>query len=313
MDDLAMRGGLGGAASLSGGYASSPLRITSGAQRLSVVSGEAFATVSLAATYDRFRLYLDLTSPLLIQGDTGTIGGTSYAGPSVDAGKVPDLISDVRVGFDARIVGDPKGRFRLGAGAQLIIPNGNQADYDTDGTFRAMGRVLVAGDVGWLTYAGHVGVHVRPLDASPTPGGPDGSELLFGVAAGARLPIGRRRSHALVVGPEVYGETALRSFFASSATGLEGLLSARIEGTEDDGPQLRFKVGGGAGLIPEFGAPEWRVVFGIEVFDHNSDRDKDGIPDSKDACPDTPGVKSRDPLRNGCPAEPPPETPSPPK
>ena len=32
------------------------------------------------------------------------------------------------------------------------------------------------------------------------------------------------------------------------------------------------------------------------------DRDKDGIPDDKDACPDVPGVPSADPRRNGCPA-----------
>ncbi|MEA2751382.1 MAG: OmpA-OmpF porin, family, partial [Myxococcales bacterium] len=31
------------------------------------------------------------------------------------------------------------------------------------------------------------------------------------------------------------------------------------------------------------------------------DRDKDGIPDSLDACPDTPGVKQADMHKNGCP------------
>jgi hypothetical protein len=49
------------------------------------------------------------------------------------------------------------------------------------------------------------------------------------------------------------------------------------------------------------GAPEWRVVFGIEVFDHDSDRDHDGVADSQDACPDTPGVRTGDPKTNGCP------------
>jgi outer membrane protein OmpA-like peptidoglycan-associated protein len=33
------------------------------------------------------------------------------------------------------------------------------------------------------------------------------------------------------------------------------------------------------------------------------DRDHDGIPDAEDACPDTPGVRSDDPKKNGCPAE----------
>jgi len=69
----------------------------------------------------------------------------------------------------------------------------------------------------------------------------------------------------------------------------------------DDGAQLRVKLGAGAGLNPHFGAPEWRIVFGVELFDHSTDRDKDGVTDSKDACPDTPGVKTKDPKTNGCP------------
>jgi len=36
-----------------------------------------------------------------------------------------------------------------------------------------------------------------------------------------------------------------------------------------------------------------------------SDRDKDGIVDAEDACPDTPGVKTDDPKTNGCPPPPP--------
>jgi hypothetical protein len=215
----------------------------------------------------------------------------------------PDILTDVRVGFDARILGDPKGPFRLGAGAQLYIPSANEdpAEYVTDGTPRAMGRVLFAGDVGMLTYAGQLGVHVRPRDDSPAPGAPHGSELLFGAAAGARVPNLGHGSTALVIGPEVYGASAFRSLFGTDATALEGLLTTRLEGTADDGPQVRVKLGIGAGLDARFGEPEWRVVFGVELFDHSTDRDKDGVTDSKDACPDTPGIKTKDPKTNGCP------------
>ena len=168
-----------------------------------------------------------------------------------------------------------------------------------------MARILVAGDVGLFTYAGQVGVHVRPLDESPTPEAPRGSELLFGLAGGARIPVGRAAggagsAMALIVGPEFFGETAFRSFFGSTSTALEGLLSGRLEGTADDGPQLRVKVGAGAGIDAHFGAPAWRAVVAIEVFDHNADRDKDGVSDRKDACPDTPGVFTGDKKTNGC-------------
>jgi hypothetical protein len=160
-------------------------------------------------------------------------------------------------------------------------------------------RALFAGDIGKLTYAGQLGVHIRPRDDSPIPDAPRGSELLFGVALGSRSVVDK--GIALVVGPEVYGETAFRSFLESGATGVEGLMSGRIEGTASDGGQVRVKLGLGGGLDARFGAPDWRVALAIELFDHHADRDADRVSDSKDACPDTPGVRTSDPKTNGCP------------
>ena len=63
-----------------------------------------------------------------------------------------------------------------------------------------------------------------------------------------------------------HGATAFNGFFQSQTTTAEALLSGRIEGTGDRGPQLRFKLGGGLGLNSSFGSPAWRVVFSIEMF-----------------------------------------------
>lgn len=234
MDDLDIHGGLGGALGLTLGYAGNPLRVTDGMKRVAVVSDQAFAAIGAALTYDRWRFYLDLGTPLAISGHSGVVDDYSFTGPSVSLGSNPDTLSDARIGTDVRIVGRPSGHFRFGAGAQLFVPFGNRADYDTDDTFRGMVRALFAGDAPYFTYAGQIGVHIRPLDDSPTPGSPRGSELLFGVAAGAKLPIGRSASWVVAVGPEIHGATAFRSFFGSSGTALEGLLSGRIEGTRDD-------------------------------------------------------------------------------
>ena len=65
---------------------------------------------------------------------------------------------------------------------------------------------------------------------------------------------------------------------------------------------MRVKSGIGVGVERQFGAPDWRLVFAIELFDHHSDGDGDGISDAKDACPSTAGVKTTDPKTNGCPA-----------
>jgi hypothetical protein len=149
----------------------------------------------------------------------------------------------------------------------LFVPSGQSSDYVTDGTVRGMGRLLFAGGFGALTHAGQLGVHLRPRDDAPTPGGPRGNELLFGVAAGPRLPIGQG-ARVLVVGPEIFGERAMHSLFGTTATGVEALLTARLEPSRDEGTQLRFKIGGGGGLHPHFGAPEWRFVLSIELLDH---------------------------------------------
>jgi hypothetical protein len=314
MDTLDMHGGLGGAVALTTGYAHDPLRVktSDGSQRLTVVSDEALADFGFAATYDRWRLYLNLDVPLVVGGNGGDVGAYQFAAPNagqkftpsgVNPSTAPDAFADARIGADVRLLGTAQGPFRLGASAQLFVPSPNtpRSEYLTDDTFRAMGRVLLAGDVGAFSYAGQLGVHVRPLDDAPTPGSPQGSELLFGAAAGRKFPVGEHNALALVVGPEVYGETAFRSFFGTSTTGLEGLFTGRIEGTADDGPQLRLKVGAGGGLDAHFGAPEWRVVVAIELFDHSTDSDGDGVTDSKDACPHEPGAKTKDPRTNGCP------------
>jgi hypothetical protein len=264
MDDLNIDGGFSGAVGLTTGYARKPLEATSadGTQHLALVSDEAFVDVSLAATYHRYRVYLDFPMPLLVTGTSGPIGPYQLRAPAVDLGTNPDTISDARVGFDLRLLGQTGSSLRVGVGAQLIIPSGTRADYVTDGTFRGMVRLLAAGDAGHFSYAGQLGLHIRPVDDSSMPGGPNGNEFLFGLAAGRRFSVGT--GWGVVIGPEVYGETALHSFFAS-ATGVEGLVTGRLEGT-GAGRRVRLKLGAGRGLDPHFGAPEWRIVFGVELF-----------------------------------------------
>lgn len=275
MDSLAMRGEIGGAVALTTGYAMKPLRVTDGIRHLAVVSDQAFTNFAFAVTYRRWRVYLNLEMPLLIRGQSGTVGAYHFNAPSVDLGATPDSLSDPRIGVDVRLFGDAKDPFRLGIGGQLFVPNVHNGlnppnpriDYNTDGTFRAMGRLLIAGEAGAFTYAAQLGFHLRPLDDSPTPGSPQGSELLFGAAAGPRIPIGKGGALHLIVGPELFGASALSAMFGSATTGLEMMLSARVEDAAEDPSRLRVKLGAGAGIDRHFGTPEWRILLGIEVSD----------------------------------------------
>jgi len=265
MDQLDLRGPLAGAVDLTLGYASNPLRV--GDARLPVVAHQAMLDIGASLSWWRFRVYLNLASPLALYGESGAAGGYDFTGSSVNLGNNPDVISDVRFGVDFRLVGRTGGRFRLGAGAQLYVPTDHKSDYASDGTFRGALRLLAAGDARWLTWAAQLGVHIRPRDDADVPDGPRGSELLFGVAIGGRVPLGRA-PWALVLGPELFGATAFRAFFTRAATAFEGLLTARFEGTAGDRAQLRVRLGAGAGL-GSFGSPEWRLVAGVELFTHN--------------------------------------------
>lgn len=264
MDSLDMHGELGGALSFAARYAHEPLRVS--ASRVPVVTDSAYGQVAGAITWRSLRFSFGFDFPFAVKGPGVTAGGFQYPAVDVDLGSNPDTLSDVRVGVDARLLGEWDGPFRLGLGAQLWIPSGRPEEYLSDGTYRGMVRVLVAGDVGGFTYAGHVGVHIRPRDDGGVPGAPRGSELLFGAAAGARLFVAQ--SSRVVIGPEVSGATAFAGFFKSETTTAEALLSTRWEGT-GSGPQIRVKLGAGVGLGSSFGTPAWRVVFQIELFGQN--------------------------------------------
>jgi hypothetical protein len=264
MDDLDISGGLGGALSFTTDYARDPLVIpgSDGMRGFALVSNEVLVDVGAAITYDRFRAYLDMPLPMLNSGTSGTLGTYQLTAPSLSIDSNPDTVSDPRLGFDTRLFGEPGERLRLGMGAQVIFPSGSRSDYVSDERYRGMFRFLSAGDAGLFSYAGQLGVQVRPLVDAGIPGGPDGNEFLFGVSGGRKFPA--QYGWTVILGSELFGATGFRSFFSEQQTAVEGLLTARFERTSVE-PHVRLKIGVGHGIIEHFGAPEWRVLAGVEL------------------------------------------------
>src|SRR5260370_23240438 len=178
------------------------------------------------------------------------LGPFQLNAPAVSVGTNPDAVSDPRMGLDMGFGGNQGGLLGLGAGAQLIFPIGDRADYVSDGRYRGMLRFLAAGDSRAFSYAVQLGVHIRPLNDSPAPGSPNGSEFLFGGSAGRRFTVAR--DWTAIVGPEGFGETAFVSFFTPQQTGVEGLLTTRFERV-GHGRNLRIRMGPGHGLVQTFG------------------------------------------------------------
>ncbi len=264
MDDLSMDGKLGGTVSFTFDHAHNPLVVRSadGTRSVSVVSEEQIADVGLSVTSGPFRVYVNLSGPTYMRGNSDVIDGRSFAGPRVDLGTEPDTITDMRFGMDARLIGESKSAFSLGVGAQVFVPSGNQSDYVSDGKYRAMLRLLAAGEASGFVYSGQTGVHLRKAQ-DDTPGDPVGSEYLFGLAGGKRFSLSP--STLMTIGPEIYGATAIHSFLKPEATDLEWLLTSRITTVENIDRQWTVRLGAGSGFAPRFGAPELRAVLGIEL------------------------------------------------
>ena len=267
-DDLRWPAALSGGVSISLGYAHAPLSFDDGqGGSLLVVRHQTSADLAFAVGWGRLRAGLRFSSPVYVAGDSGAAQGYRFTAPVANLEHDPDALSDLAVSFDWRLLGDAQSPQRFAASAVAWVPSGERKGYATDGTWRGMARLLAAGDQGAVTWAGTLGVHLRPLDDSPVPGAPRGSEGVFGAAASYRLaPAALPAGAALAVGPEVFGATALTAPFGSSTTALEALLAGRLDTVPYPGATLRFKLGVGAGLHARFGAPAFRVVLGVELF-----------------------------------------------
>ena len=265
-DDLKLSGGLRGAIALSTGYARHPLTVerSNGQSPLHVVSGQASVDVGVAVMYDRLRFSFWAPNPVYGRGTSGRVGDYQYRALAVDPGKDPDTMSDLRLGLESRLLGEVDGTWRLGVGATLFVPVGQRRDYATDGTYRGLLRGFFAGDLGAWRYATQAGLHLRPRDGSPAPGSPRGHEFLFAGAFGRRWVLLPGSQTSVLLGAEVWGQTAVKYAFNDDSTGLEGMLTGVYETVQRNEHRLRAKVGFGTGIRSEFGTPEWRAVLGVE-------------------------------------------------
>jgi outer membrane protein OmpA-like peptidoglycan-associated protein len=245
---------------------------------------------------ERLRLGVNLPIRLFSNGDSVRINGTRY--DAVNSTKVGDL----RLGADLRLLGEYDEAFTLAIGARLHLPSGNQKAYTGDGKVRIEPRLMAAGDVGPFAYAARVGFLYRALHGEVT-GNPFGNEFTFAASAGARLV-----DKKLVIGPELFGSTVVQkknSAFKKDTTPVEIIIGAKYRFGD-----YIAGLGVGPGLTRGYGSPAVRILASFDWFpefekqepvEKPKDTDNDGIIDSRDACPNDPGVPSDDPELNGCP------------
>jgi outer membrane protein OmpA-like peptidoglycan-associated protein len=306
-ESLDLRGHVRPAVGLLGDYGYKPLVVynADGSERAAIVKHQLYAHLGAGLIlFDRLRLDANLPIALFQDGEATTLSGTALASTN------KTTIGDLRLGGDVRLVGQYGEVFTLAAGLQARLPTGSRSAFTGDGSgeFRFGPRIMAAGDAGLFTYAARISMVYRS-SGEELPGGlaKVGSEFQFGVAAGVRL-----LDKHLTAGPELYGATVTQGgAFKKSTTPLELLFGGHYR--FDNG--LRLGAGAGPGLTRGVGEPVVRVLALVEWMpdvakppppppppvEAPRDRDRDGIADNVDACPDVPGVPSKDPKLNGCP------------
>jgi len=299
---------------LLGDYAYQPLVLYRGTGEQAVgnvVSNQAILHIAASiALWNRLSISADMPLALLNNGDNPSGGGQPLSSPSgVAAG-------DLRAGLRLRLVGEPDSAASLSVAGYVYVPTGQQGKYTSDGAIHGTPALVLSGEGDSVAYAVTAGADLRKQGTFATT--TLGSQLTFGAAVALLLS-----DRMVQIGPEVYGNTVMTGSdrFGRATTNVEGILGMRVR----LGPMV-LGLGAGPGITRGLGTPTLRGVVSLAYSPlpekplppppppkrppprkpvPPSDRDKDGIPDKSDACPDEPGVKTNDPATNGCPPPPP--------
>ncbi|HHH10687.1 MAG TPA: OmpA family protein, partial [Sorangium sp.] len=247
------------------------------------------------------RLNINVNVPLAVV-NTGESPQNPTGGAVIES---PDgaAFGDIRIGVRGTLLGEHGDAFALGVGGYFWLPTGGTDAYVSDNQVRGTIEVLLGGDLDPVYYNLAVGAQLREsktlLNNANGDLIPQGSMIQIGGGAGVFL--GDRKQ--ITLGPE-FKVAVTMDQPQSRNTNAELLLGAKYRFLED------FRIGAAAGprLSRGHGSPDLRAVLSFEYTPDPhpvavADGDGDGVADSKDACPDQPGVENmEDPALHGCPA-----------
>lgn len=267
-------------------------------QTQSVIEHGLTGHIDLAGSFlDRILVTATLPITFVESGQTSTL-------TSVRAASGPYL-SDPRLGAWVRLYGQPYGNaFSLSVGGQLWIPLRGFVDelpeQASDQQARGLLRVAIGGLKHHILWSATAGMLFRPEarlgDVADTTGRTASSELQLGGALAYAST-----EHRFAIGPEVVLASRTSSLFQQYATSLDVLASGHYNLAR----MIHVGVAGGLGLLRQSGTADARVMLRLAYAPlakpEPKDRDKDGVIDANDRCPDEPQGSRPDPEQAGCP------------
>jgi outer membrane protein OmpA-like peptidoglycan-associated protein len=232
---------------------------------------------------DRFELTVDLP----LSNATGQLlkenGAEGFA------------LGDIRLVPKLRLFGLEKEHgFGMAISVPMNFPTGDKEKFIGADQFTVNPKLVLEARAKGFSFAANGGVKVRP-DTTPV----ENTTLELGteVTYGAGIGVDLGSDDALLLA-ELFGAAPLADISSDAkASPLEALLGFRI--FTDVGAV--FTVGGGTGIVADYGSPTFRLLFGFAWHDRNYDADKDGILDDEDKCPDDPEDRDGYEDTDGCP------------
>ena len=283
---------------LIGDYASNPLllsRVKGITDPTGLVTDQAVFHINATfAVFDRVAFNIDIPAAVVNDGDDPAYRGTTFGSPHDPA------FADLRLGLRARILGGERSPFQLGVQGFVWAPTGSRAGFTGDGDVRGMPQLVLGGFMNRVVWSFSAGAHLRPTTVINDVEIGNTMELGAGVA----LRLGDERR--VQVGPEAtlgfaFEKGKRRNTQAEILLGVKYRISDNIEAGLAAGP----------GVTPGYGTPDARFVGQIAYTPDRypppappSDKDKDGVADDKDQCPQVAQGDKPDPKKPGCPAPP---------
>ena len=267
------------------------MRSLDGSRLYSIIDSQAsMHLLGSVGLFNRLEIGVDIPVILMQRGDTiPTLPNFDLGAPRAGAGP-----GDVRLGLKLRLFNthteDSPGGAAMAIVVEGFFPTGNQDDYQGEG-WRVSPRLVLDG----ITTTGHrvslsAGyTHRSSLDSA---GLSVGGTFDWGVAV-------QFRSRYVHVVPEVRGSIVVAAQdFSYEEAPTEAALNFRFLPVE----QVMIQAGAGVGLFQGFGAPDYRILFGLSYMRvPDRDRDGDGIFNRVDECPDDPEDMDGFEDTNGCP------------
>ena len=277
---------------LLGDYAHNPLvlRTTGSNTKLgSVVSGQLYLHLNGGlALWDRLYVHVDVPVAVAQTGDSPTGGATTWGSPN------GAQFGDLRLGARVRLLGEYDEAFQVAISGKLWLPTGPSDSFVGTGSVRGLPELVLGGRViDRLVWSAAAGPQIA--GSTTFAGVEQGTMLNWGAGVGVLMLDNRH----LQLGAEVTGAITLKDV-QKRTTNAELMFGARYRVISD----VEVGAGVGPGLSSGIGTPDLRgalmVAYTPEVKIVH-DKDHDGIPDEKDACPMVAGVANNDPKKHGCP------------